>query len=448
MPRFRVHIRNDNARTGSLRAGGGDFTGIWHGEHAGGGAFTAAPQQLLGAFSTPADGSEWVSPWLNAQIGGGTDWLLSFAYTSSATLGPHYNAGGAYRDDASAAHGGTVAPALVKENLVPFDIWLEAETPASTPVIAGFGDSLTCGIGANLTVHDSWVSQYARMHSALPVHYAIGGTTMDRWFNVNGYYWDRWQGLSRPDAVIWAMGSNDVFTGTSLADIQARHATIAPILAEKVTPHIYAATIMPRTSQTGATEDVRRAYNAWLTTLPGGAKDLFDFAASISLDDETIIPEYNSDGTHLTTSGYAENAEAINRAITAPAPAPASLTARVDKLEARSGLRDITTLFGLASGQALLEVRDGTVWLDFVNAAPTGSGNVEMTATGLEAVATEAPVTSRNLLILEGAGTLRRLQINMYGRALVYAHGGGVLNGTVSWPMTRPAPAIWPGDPA
>lgn len=447
--RFRIHIRNSNPRTGSLRAGAGEFTGVWHGKHAANGAFTASPTQIVPAFTTPADGSEWVSDWINQPLGGGTEYLLSFAYTSTATVKPVFTAGGSWRNDTSAAHGPTIAPTMTRENLIPFDIWMEAETASTTPVIAGFGDSLTAGIGADFTVQDSWVSQYARAHGALPVHYAIGGTTMGSWHD--GFYaFNRWQGFARPDAVIWAMGSNDIFTGSDLATLQTRHANLAPLLAAKVSSRIHAATIMPRTNQTGATEDVRRAYNAWLATRPNGVREVFDFADSISTDDETIIPAYDSDGTHLTAEGYAQNAAAITSAITAPSLSLAvdGLSERVAALEGTSGIRNVSTLLGLSSGTALLDVRDGTVRIDFLAAQWAGTGNIDLTNDGLTSVAPEAPRNSVNDDVMAGT-TPRRIQVNMYGFARIYAYAtGDVINGYISWPMTRPTPTIWPGNPA
>lgn len=314
--RWRVCIRNTNPRYGFPRPGAVTFTGLWYGPHAGAGAYSAAPTQIQPAFTTDAAGSLWTSNWFAGKpLGGGTDYLLSFGYT--AGLAVFELAGGCWKSE-SPADASLAGPAVTLSKTAPFDIWVEAETYATTPVVGAFGDSLSCGVSATLPVHDSPISQYARGKGALPMHFAASGDSMDGWADSGHYKWTRWAGLAKPDAVIFAMGSNDIFLGATLSTMQARHAVAAAQLKAILTPNVYAATIMPRTSVTGAMETVRRDYNTWLRTLPNAVRDLFEFASSISADDETITPAFDADGIHLTTAGYAQNAAAIVRPITTP----------------------------------------------------------------------------------------------------------------------------------
>lgn len=314
--RWRVHIRNVNPRYSlPARTGAVSFSGLWLGAHAGNGAYTATPKQIVGPFVTAPEGTDWVSPWLTDAIGGDVERLLSFGY--DAPSAPWSLPGGSWRATTPMA-AAQVAPAVTRQGSSPFDVWIEAETYAGTPVIATYGDSLSSGVSATLPVYDSTVSQYARARGALPVHYTASGDSMAGFADPDSFKGSRWATLARPDACIFAMGSNDIFSGITLAVAQAAFATAMSFVRKRISENVYLATVMPRNAVTGAQEDVRRAYNTWLRTLPGGARDVFDFAASISTDDETITPAVDADGIHLTTAGYAANAAAIIRPVTTP----------------------------------------------------------------------------------------------------------------------------------
>lgn len=316
--RWRVHIQNINPRFAVPRTGAVSFTGLWIGDQQGtNGHFTAAPQRIADAFTTPADGSAWVSRWQTAPIGSGARKLLSFGYTAPSA--PWQLVGGCWTTSAPGDASAT-APSVTARQNAPFSIWIEAETYAQTPVIAAAGDSLSCGVGATLPVHDSPISVYARAHGALPVHYAASGDAMSASVDSSHFKWTQYADTDSPDSILWCMGSNDAFgSGRTLAEMQARHAAYGEVLAS-ITPNLYAATITPRTNDASTQESVRRAYNTWLATHPNGIRDLFDFAGAISGDDETIDPAFDADGIHLTTAGYAAEADAIVRPICAPAP--------------------------------------------------------------------------------------------------------------------------------
>ena len=199
------------------------------------------------------------------------------------------------------------------------------------PVVAWFWDSLGSGVGATLPVFDSVGSQWCRDNGALPVHYTASGDTMQGWSDASAFKWQRWQGLSRPDAVVHGMGSNDVFGGASLADMQSRHAASMQLLSRLVSPVIYGTTILPRDGVTGDMEAVRRSYNTWLTS--SGARARFNIVPAVSSDDETIMPAYNSDGIHLNTAGYAQVAGGVPVSVL-PAPASADYSSAIVALNA------------------------------------------------------------------------------------------------------------------
>ena len=297
--RWRLHLRNVDPRTGTVGAATVTVPNVYFGPSTGGAAFTAT--RVGGGLSSSGD--DMVTPWISTPINADADYVI--AYSWSATEPTQRLVGGGWvsasQSDATGAGGGLSASVSM-----PLDAWIEAEVAPTVPVVAAFGDSLSSGVGATVPVYESWLSIYCREIGAFPAHYTHSGDAMWTWEDGNAYKWQRWAHLSRPDACVHAMGSNDIFATTppALGELQRRHGVVTNLITERLTPNVYGTRIMPRTSQTGATEDLRRSYNVWLAGLPNGIRDLFDFVTPISNDDETVIPEYTTDGTHLTTAGY------------------------------------------------------------------------------------------------------------------------------------------------
>lgn len=378
--RYRVHMRNINPRVGTPGQGTVTVHNVWIGDHKGGGLITGSYSPLSGEMVST--GGDMVTPWITTPIEANHRYLITYQWT--ATEPTHAVVGGGWTtaDVADAAsNGGTTT----LDSSLPLDVWIEAETPAETPVIAAFGDSLSSGVGAALPVYDSWLSAYCRAHGALPVHYTASGDTMQGWADSTHYKWTRWQELDRPDSVVSHMGSNDVFGGTDLATLQDRRAHSLSQLRALVSPVVYSATIMPRSGETGAMEDVRRAYNSWLLTMPDESRDTFDFVPVVSSDDETIMPEYDSDSIHLNRAGYAALADSIARPISSSPEADKTTGWRnithpdltAGKVQFRRVGNDVEmvwdgAVFGTLEGLTVLEgivpegfIIDGRVWIPF-----------------------------------------------------------------------------------
>lgn len=436
--RFRVHIRNWNPRLGTTRAGKFDFNGLWLGKHAGNGNLASAAVQLRGGFSTPEDGSDWTSAWFHTPYGMLNDYLLTFGYNS--TTAPMMLAGGAW-SNATPGDATALAPTLNYGNVAPFDMWIEAETPSTTPVTGGLGDSLTVGIGSTDPVHDSAISQYARKIGALPYHLAASGESMLGAMSVNPSKITRWSHLAQPDSITVGIGSNDLAEGIDLATMQTRFLTLMDVV-KTLTPAIYLADIMPRNSWTPGSvqETTRREYNGWLRTYPAGARDVFGFAASISTDDETINPIYDSgDGTHLNTLGYTKNMEAIVRPTTALPPRD-------------TGVQDITTQHSggtITSGTVTFQHKNGWNIITLDNVKVNGSGTVLLFGNNHPLLKPWAPGADGNntasvneSMPLGSTGTdYRRVALNYTGGLAIYgANTGDVVNGSLIWPMNRTLP--------
>lgn len=335
--RWRLHVRNHNYASGTNYGSGGTVTGVWFG--AGwDGAFTAAPAKVAGAVSIPTSGADAVTPWISTPIPAGVQHMVSVGWTAPTSSPKVLTPGGGWRSTSSASASAQSGSGYSAAVWMPFDWWIEAETAATTPTVAGYGDSITAGTGTSIVLQDSWLSQYARTIGALPVHYAYPGSGMVLWTNPADPKWTRWADLPLADAVIHFMGQNDLGTAETAAVMRERFEATMPMVKAHISPNVSVATITPSAGKTAAQNTVRREHATYLRTLPLGVRDLFDFAAAVSNDDTTLRDEFRGGGgtdeLHPNTAGAAAMAATITRPLVAPpvgsadwAPAIAALNA-------------------------------------------------------------------------------------------------------------------------
>lgn len=311
--RWRLAFVNRNPRYGTIHDTTATVSKVALGKDAGGGKITS-PVTVDTNVVVPANGDVAYTDWCNTPIDGAM--LLGYKFTSTGSNTPPRLLGGGW--DMGTADPASTAATGTRTSYVSFDMWVEAEVENGTPVIAAFGDSLTAGLHADVPVHDSWLSQYARGIGALPVHYAHSGDGANSWAgDLESYKWTRWAHLDLPDGVIYQLGSNDLSgDGDSVPTLKANTSTIVEHIAETITPNIYAGTITPRNSWDSATEAERTTYNAWLRTLPSGIRDVFDPASAVG-NGASLKEEYQTDGTHLNTAGYGAWAGTITRKVVA-----------------------------------------------------------------------------------------------------------------------------------
>ncbi|MGX1750510.1 SGNH/GDSL hydrolase family protein [Glutamicibacter protophormiae] len=318
--RWRVHIANTNDKSGTAYSGALSFTGVHLGKHqrnAAGeltGQFDGTPRQVAGAFTSPANGSEWVSAWIeDYPLVAQQDYVLSYGYTSAAQDNYLAYAGG--WQSSSAGDVDAANPTLTQGKVMPLDVWLEVEVEAAVKIIAYGGDSLTGGIRSTLPVFDSWPARHAVANGAIHTMYSHGGTEFGDWLNANKRKWTKFSGLSKPDAMVIAWGNNDIFRGANLAEMQTNYRAMAALVRSLLTERIYAATVLPRLAPGAAAEPVRKNFNEWLlTTVPAGTQAVFDFATAIDDGTGATDPRWRSepDNFHLTTAGYARCFQQIN----------------------------------------------------------------------------------------------------------------------------------------
>lgn len=310
--RWRAHIANTNDKSGTAYAGALSFTGVFIGKHkrntAGEltGQFDGTPRQISGPFTSPANGSEWVSDLIaDYPLDAQQDYLLAYGYTSATQDNYLAYAGG--WQSSSAADVDAANPTLTQGKVMPLDVWLEVEVEASTKIIAYGGDSLTGGIRSTLPVFDSWPARHAVANGAIHTMYSHGGTEFGDWMNANSRKWTKFAGLSKPDAMVIAWGNNDIFRGATLAETQTNYRAMANLVRSMLTDRIYSATVLPRLTPGAPADLVRKDYNEWLlTTVPAGTQAVFDFATAIDDGTGATDPRWRSepDNFHLNTAGY------------------------------------------------------------------------------------------------------------------------------------------------
>lgn len=316
--RWRLAIRSANPYYNS--PGSADLTikTITIGEHAGQGAFTQAPNIVAeGLNLPPGDRNVTYTEWQDVPLGDDREMLLGLTYESNNDTAPPLLVGGSWKFDATTP-ATDVAPAGGVQSIgTPLDIWIEAETLGGTPVVAVVGDSTSCGVGATIPVYDSWLSVYCRQNGALPVHYANSGHTALDWNKYPSHSRiTRWNNLPQPDAVIFALGNNDM--GSDTPPMSERAMESYRIIRERIGDNVYAASVKPRASVTPEQQQRRQDYINWLS---GPGKELFrdTFDVNTPLGGDSLLPEYDSgDGAHLNSAGYEVYADAVGRVVAPP----------------------------------------------------------------------------------------------------------------------------------
>lgn len=309
--RARVKIRNINPRFETADSPAMTLNNVSVGPRASGASNATAWTELAATGTTGTSG--FVSKWFTvpAEMQGsdvfiGYGWIGSGAVQS--TLSSVYT--GANAADVLTGTGtrGSTSHGFVS---------LEVEVPETVPTVAVFGDSISSGVGSTAPVYYSWLDQWAVGKNAIATHWSHSGDTAATWQSISSPKWTIYgDSIAAIDAVLYAMGSNDIFgaippTLDALKEITIRNVAN---MRRMVSPNVYGCTVTPRDAVTGAAEDLRKAYNAWLPE-SGLFRDVFDMVPAVSPDNETLNPSYTTDGIHFNATGYAAMAAVINRPI-------------------------------------------------------------------------------------------------------------------------------------
>lgn len=450
--RWRLHVRNWNPFTTKTRTGSVSITGMWLGTHDGAGGVPAGTVQLMGAATTPADGSEWVSPWMDNDLGGNVERLLMLGYTGAGTDGAIGIRGTSWQT-AAAADAASEAATTTKEQLFPFEMWIEAETPSDTPVYAVVGDSIAGGSDADRVLFGSWLSLYCRRVGALPVHVAAFSDSMTKFLSVDHWKVERWAEFAPADAVIWAIGSNDIGPRPTIAAMTENFHEMRSIIERTVGPVRYATTITPRGERWDAEQTA--IWEAWNATLPSLAdwKAVLDFSTVVSGGTGAILPEYDADGVHLNSAGYQALADSIQILLT-PASTVAGIEERLGALEYRSGPRDVSGILrnGWAGSVSLLRIGASvSVYFENLSSANATSSAFLALPSGFRPPSRPGARVYRSMITAGGVPpVMRQADIDPYGHCRIFTTTDVAESFSGSLEFTTPdaIPTTLPGDPA
>jgi hypothetical protein len=267
--RYRFRIANfvpgAAGADGTYLSGAFAFTGAWLGQAAMSGTgtltgnYTATPSRVLNSFTTNADGTEFVTPWVTDPTlmpTPYTPYLFSFGWTSSATqVGKSSNWWAFTSGAGSSANAGnqTLAGVTTTDSAPILSFRIEYEVATAQPVGMVLGDSLSeCDTGgASVPLFASWPQAYALQVGAPMSQVAFGGRQTADFANPATRYWTCWSTLGlNVDYAIIALGMNDLTAGVGLGTFQTNYATIVAALRAAGINRIYGSTIIPR-SQAG-----------------------------------------------------------------------------------------------------------------------------------------------------------------------------------------------------
>lgn len=325
--RWRLRIRNANM-FGTAVPGVINFTGIWIGEGARSatsafaasgdinGAFTAAPQQAVGAFATPANGDAYVTEWVESdgmQIDAGVLYLVSMGWSKSG-FAIRNGAGGMFYST-NPADASAVAPSLTEAGNVAYAVSIEYEFEGGYRTGVVIGDSLTEGGNAGLNIN-SWHQRVSRMAKSPIALAGAWGSNSEEWATLSTAH-DSWAKIAAGgltlDYVIIALGANDVNENNlhPLAEFRANiQATVERAQSLWGVRDVYFANVAPR-SLAPTSEAIRTAYNDWFGTL---SRPVFDISGALTKPSfpTSLLDDSNSgDNVHWSNKGNWRAAQAF-----------------------------------------------------------------------------------------------------------------------------------------
>lgn len=322
--RWRFRIRNWNPVNGTSYTGAIAFTGLWLGTPEyytavnilgrPDGAFASAPTQVLTAFTTSADGSEFISDWITdptKQLNAYKDLLISYGFTKAAgsiARGQSFYIFSSSSVGSSTTAGSAAIPAGMASTIDTcyFHQCVEYEWTGAEKVGLALGDSLTSGVGQNTANNvvspvvagnspiNIWAHAYALIHGTPMMVQAYAGYQASQMQDNTQPIYSAW-GLGstiKPDFSFIFILSNDI------AGLQTINST-APYIKQIIInmraiaiPKTFFLTIPPRISLQGANPI---PYGTLTSASSVGATSIFT-SVPFKASSKIYISESNSDG--------------------------------------------------------------------------------------------------------------------------------------------------------
>lgn len=250
--------------------------------------YVGNPVQALSSFTIPANGAEYVSPWVTASNLQFVDVLkayqISMGWTKTVNGSVIYRGSHGAANDTTAANASVGAPFIGVQVATFFSVSIEYEFVGSNKTFVAMGDSNTEGWG-NLYGYNTWhqrLSRRMKMPIALSADF---GSTAAQWAAapLTDPGWTRISpantGLNIDGAIV-SLGTNDASTSRTLAQYQADMYTIRNRLVAMGIKDVYFTTIAPANFGT-TPEAIRKSYNAWMVSGAADVTDVLDFNSAL-----------------------------------------------------------------------------------------------------------------------------------------------------------------------
>jgi lysophospholipase L1-like esterase len=297
--------------------------------------WSAAPTKVLNSFQNPADGSDYISPWVtDPALQFGPDQLNAIGLTIAA---PNNGNG----SGVSSTHPGwrstvvgtanslyTLASTGYFGNTLALDKRIEYEYEGTNPIgllVGASGDegyNLTTALdGAGgyeiLPPHETWAGQHGLRTGTCWMNGAISAATQQPFRSADSLAYTRFDlggSVTTPDFAVIGLGGNSMMAGTALATIQSEYSDVVDAIKSFGIKRIFHETIVPVGQAAGANETIRTSFNDWLRTLPFGAEGIIDVDLILRdpVNNLQQMPGFvDTDKIHPKHGGYARWAASV-----------------------------------------------------------------------------------------------------------------------------------------
>ena len=231
-------------------------TNRWNGDYA------SAPAQAVGSFSVPTDGTDYVSPWIDAPLAAKTPLMLSLGFTTTAT-GTGVSTGSGCQvagisaagsakagDTVISGAGGYFAPTAGAY----FDIRVEYEFVGTTPIGVFIGDSITEGTSDGdvfrtqqaCLPHEAWPGAAGMQGNYATINLGTASANLATFDASNKRAWARADlATTVPDFAVIALGTNNIGAGYQVN--VAAYVAMFQLIKSMGIKRIFVSTLVPRT---------------------------------------------------------------------------------------------------------------------------------------------------------------------------------------------------------
>ena len=237
------------------------------------------------------------------QLEANVEYIISYAYTTQGTSPNHMGIGGSYLGINPLGVDSMEVSNAWSPN-TPLDVYIKPVISTDSLFHVYPGSSSETGLHSDYPLRDCWSWRHAEAHGAVPAQLGMSGSLLSTWNGAGHYMWTKLTAAAPADKVIGNPGSNDAYSGATLAEMQSRFIEFARLVRQYAGQAFEAADIFPRATETASVKAVRLGFNAWLRTLPANILRVYDRASSVSGPDGLLRADFNSgDNTHLNTAG-------------------------------------------------------------------------------------------------------------------------------------------------